>query len=305
MTVINYEKILIIKHGALGDIIQSFSIIRDIRDHYPHSSITLLTDQSYVKFFQRCPHIDYVIPDARAPFWRIDQQLKLKKAIQEQHFEKVFDLQNSDRSRMYRKVWLANQDWIGRQNRQSPESGLAGLINLLENSGIPVNSSHSSDLSWMLDDVNHILDNHNLNQGKYIILVPGSSANHAEKRWPHYANLADRLINSGHQVGIIVGPDETDIVKKMPLESILKDLSWFELAGVLNSAKFVVGNDTGPCHIASHLGRPGLAIFGPTTSAARSEIGRRNFKTLEVNNLRELSADTVMCHIARELKSDD
>jgi ADP-heptose:LPS heptosyltransferase len=305
MTVINYEKILIIKHGAVGDIIQSFGIIRDIRDHYPYSSITVLTDQSYVKFFQRCPYIDHVISDARAPFWRVDQQIKLKKVIQEQHFEKVFDLQNSDRSRMYRKLWFTNQNWIGRKNGQNPESGLIGLINLLEDSGVPVNSSHNSDLSWMADDVGHILANHNLKQDEYIVLIPGSSANHAEKRWPHYANLADRLINSGHQVGILAGPDETDIVKNMPQGSILKDLSWFELAGVLNAAKFVVGNDTGPCHIASHLGRLGFAIFGPTTSAARSEIGRRNFKTLEVKNLRELSADTVMRRIAKELKSNN
>lgn len=303
MATINHEKILIIKHGALGDIIQSFGIIKDIRDYYPYSSITVLTDKTYIKFFQRCPYIDHVIPDARAPFWRVNQQIKLKKDIQAQHFEKVFDLQNSDRSRMYRKLWFTNQEWIGRQNGQSPKSGLIGLINLLKNAGIPVNSSHHSDLSWMADDVSHILASHQLKKDEYIILIPGSSANHIEKRWPHYANLADNLINAGHQVGILAGPDESDIVKEMPQGTILQNLSWFELAGVLNAAKFVVGNDTGPCHIASHLGKPGFAIFGPSTSAARSEIGRRNFKTLEVKNLRELSAETVMHHITKELKS--
>jgi ADP-heptose:LPS heptosyltransferase len=302
MTMLHSENILIIKHGALGDIIQSLGPIKDIRDHYPHHSISVLTDKSYVQFFQRCPYIDAVIPDERAPFWDINKQIKLKKMIQAQSFIKVFDLQNSGRTKLYRKVWFRNQHWIGRLDDQRSESGLAGLYHLLSRSGIASNRLQAADLSWIVDDISHLLAKHHLEKNNYFVLIPGSSAKHTEKRWPHYANLTQRLIEAGQQVVIVAGPDETDIEQTMPQGTILKNLSWFELAGILSNAKFVVGNDTGPCHIASHLGRPGLAIFGPTTSAARSEISRQNFKTLEVKNLIALSAETVMQHIVTALE---
>jgi ADP-heptose:LPS heptosyltransferase len=107
------------------------------------------------------------------------------------------------------------------------------------------------------------------------------------------------LINYGQQVVVVTGPDETEIARKMPPGTVMTDLNWFELAGVLNAAKFIVGNDTGPCHVASHLGKPGLAIFGPSTSAARSEIARQHFKTLEVADLAALSVESVMSHIKK------
>ena len=66
----------------------------------------------------------------------------------------------------------------------------------------------------------------------------------------------------------------------------------------------MVGNDTGPSHIASYLNKSGLAIFGPTTSAARAEIGHRNFKTIEVDNLAALTFDQVLTHLIIHLKSN-
>ncbi|HAI96910.1 MAG: hypothetical protein CL866_02600 [Cycloclasticus sp.] len=67
--------------------------------------------------------------------------------------------------------------------------------------------------------------------------------------------------------------------------------------GLLNEADFVVGNDTGPSHIASCLGKAGLALFGNKTSAARAEIQRGSFKAIEVDNLADLSVDSVVKRI--------
>jgi ADP-heptose:LPS heptosyltransferase len=290
------RNILVIKHGALGDLMQAIGVIMDIRRQYPNGLMTLLTAPAYCQLMQRCPSIDHVIADNRAPIWRVDQQIKLKKKLQQQEIDLVFDLQNSDRSRMYHQFWFSKTEWIGRSAEvEAPISGLSGLITLISEAGIPVQYAHEPDMSWMVDDVSNMLAKRGVKQG-YIALIPGSSAQHLDKRWPHYQALAKAFIELGHQVVVILGPDEVDLAQSIP-GHILKNLNWFELAGVLNDASYVIGNDTGPCHIASYLNKKGLAIFGPTTSALRSEIGRRNFKAIEVEKLATLSVEQVMQNV--------
>ena len=72
------------------------------------------------------------------------------------------------------------------------------------------------------------------------------------------------------------------------------------LISLINGAKFIIANDTGPAHIASHLKKKGLVLFGSHTSAKKVSIENSNFKALSVNNLADLDVDTVM----REIKSN-
>jgi len=288
----NNKNILVIKHGALGDLMQSIGFLIDIKQHYPDSTLNLLTAPAYCQLMQRCPAVDYVIADNRAPIWRVDQQFKLKKKIQKQKIDLVIDLQNSDRSRMYQQFWFSKTEWIGRSaEAEEPSSGLSGLISLLNTADIETPHAYDPDMSWMVDDISEMMQGKGINQ-HYIVLIPGSSSTHLEKRWPYYADLANALIDLGHEVVVSLGPDESDLAQMMP-GHILEELNWFELAGVLNGAMYVIGNDTGPSHIASYLNQAGLAIFGPT-SATRAEIGRRNFKTIEVESLETLSVKEVM-----------
>ena len=290
------NSILVIKHGALGDLMQSVGILNDIRQHYAESTITLLTSSTYVQLMQRCPYVDHVIADNRAPIWRIDQQIKLKKRLQRQKVDFVIDLQNTDRSRMYQQFWFLKTEWLGRSaTEDAPASGLSGLIALLNSANIPSSNAYQPDMAWMVEDVSKQLNKQGIEQG-YIVLIPGSSADHLDKRWPHYSMLATALMNAGHNVVSILGPDEAALGKNMA-GHIMQNLSWFALAGVLNGAKFVIGNDTGPSHIASYLNKKGIAIFGPKTSAARAEIGRRHFQTIEVDDIEALSVEQVLTYM--------
>jgi ADP-heptose:LPS heptosyltransferase len=54
-----------------------------------------------------------------------------------------------------------------------------------------------------------------------------------------------------------------------------------------------VANDTGPAHIASHLDKKGLVLFGSHTSAKKVSIENYNFKALSVKDLKDLNAETV------------
>ena len=73
------------------------------------------------------------------------------------------------------------------------------------------------------------------------------------------------------------------------------------LVSLINSAKFIISNDTGPAHICSHLNKKGLALFGAHTTAKKVNIGSNNFKTITVNLLSELKVDDVMNNIKKVL----
>ena len=63
----------------------------------------------------------------------------------------------------------------------------------------------------------------------------------------------------------------------------------------------MIANDTGPAHIAAHLNKKGIVLFGSHTSADKVSIETENFKSIQVNNLRELSVSTVFERIRENL----
>ena len=73
------------------------------------------------------------------------------------------------------------------------------------------------------------------------------------------------------------------------------------LISLIDGAKFVIANDTGPAHIASHLNKKGLGLFGSHTSAKKVSIENSNFKAISVKNLTDLNVDTVMKEVRNKL----
>ena len=74
-----------------------------------------------------------------------------------------------------------------------------------------------------------------------------------------------------------------------------------ELAGLIKKSDYIIGNDTGPAHIASHLKKRGVVLFGHHTTAKKVSIETDNFKALTVNILKELTAEMVYSTIKKEL----
>lgn len=294
------KNILLIKHGAFGDLIQADGIFKDIRQHYHDAKISLLTMSRYESLMRRSPYIDNIIIDNRQPLIQVKQQLRLRKQLIQHQFDLVIDLQNSDRTALYQRFFLPKTDWISRRSSAAPESGLKGLRTLLCEAGIPTHHAFSPNVKWMTENQGVDFLWSHVKQ-PYIALIPGSSAQHKEKRWPYYAELSFKLVQLGYDVVNILGPDEQEMAEDLAGFTPAKDhdmLDWFELATILNNAHFVIGNDTGPSHIASCLGRPGLALFGPTTSVQRSELQRGEFCALQVNNLNELGVHEVLQYVS-------
>lgn len=290
------ERILVIKHGAFGDLVQADGVLRDIRAFHAGSDITLLTAPAFYKLMSRCPHVDHVLTDARSPWWKVMKWIGLARALKGGQFSKVYDLQNSDRTELYRKLFLRHASWNGCRVHARKTAALEGLIVQLQRDGIPTENSLSPDVSWMVDDMGERLL-HDGVRTPYVALIPGCSARHPDKRWPYYSQLANALLERGYDVVTAPGPDEIELAKSIPGHTLLGTngfLNWFELAGVLQGASFVIGNDTGPSHVAACLRKPGLALFGSHTSAALTGMVRGDFRALEVSELSVLSVDTVL-----------
>ncbi len=290
------ERILVIKHGAFGDLVQADGVLRDIRAFHPHAEITLLTAPAFRKLMSRCPHIDHVLSDARSPLWKIGAWIQLSRQFRAGRFTHVYDLQNSDRTELYRKLFFRHARWSGHRVHARKAAALEGLVVQLQREGIPTEHSLAPDVSWMVDDMTALMQREGV-RTPYVALIPGCAARHPYKRWPYYDQLARALIERGYDVVTAPGPDEIELAKSIPGHTLLGPngfLNWFELAGVLKGACFVVGNDTGPSHVASCLRKPGLVLFGSHTTAALTGIARGEFQAVEVPDLAGLSVETVL-----------
>lgn len=297
------DKVLVIKLGAFGDIVQADGALRDIRAFHPGAEIVLLTTPPFRKLMSRCPHIDRVLTDERAPLWKLGAWVRLAGMLRREAFTHAYDLQRQDRTALYHPLFLRHVAWSGKTRGERPQSGLDGLAFQLRRSGVPTRHCLEPDVSWMADDMSALLRREGV-RSPYVALIPGCSRRHPEKRWPYYAQLAEVLLLRGYDVVTAPGPDELDLVRSIPGHALLGPrgfLDWFELAGVLKGACYVVGNDTGPSHVASCLGKAGMALFGPHTSAQRTGIRRGAFDAIEVTDLAALSVDVVLQAILPKL----
>ena len=100
------------------------------------------------------------------------------------------------------------------------------------------------------------------------------------------------------------GPNEIKEANNLNGKIVLENnepINLKQLVSIINSAKFIIANDTGPAHIASHLDKKGLVLFGSHTSAKKVSIENFNFKALSVKDLKDLYVETVLSEIKSRL----
>ena len=98
------SNILIVKHGSLGDIAQASGSIQDIFEHHSNDHVYLLTTKPYIELFKKCPFVHHVILDKRLSRFRLIYLYFLLNKLKKFNFIKVYDLQNSSRTKFYKNV---------------------------------------------------------------------------------------------------------------------------------------------------------------------------------------------------------
>ena len=308
------SNILIIKHGSLGDLIQANGAIKDIKEFYKNRKVFLLTSEVYSLFMSECPYIDGVIIDKRLPRWNLLYLYKLGKSLRKYSFSKVFDLQNSRRTRFYKNFILKNTEWSSSINVLGTEEGrrkideqpvLDRMELQLKKNNIPVNYIKKVDLSWAMEDLSKLTKQYT--NRDYILIFPFCSRKHKKKKWPFFKKLISsirREYKNHYSIFIAPGPDELKEANEFSAKIIMdngKSINLKKLISLISGAKFIIANDTGPAHIASHLNKKGLVLFGSHTSAKKVSIESSNFRAMSVENLTYLNVDAVMEEVKKGL----
>ena len=308
------SNILIIKHGSLGDLIQANGAIKDIKNFYKNRKVFLLTAEPYSLFMSECPFLDGVIIDKRLPRWNLFYLKKLKDKLLRYDISKVFDLQNSSRTKFYRKFIIKNAEWSSTETSLEPGQNkndfnqdpvLDRMEIQLKKSGIDTEFTKNIDLNWATTDISRLLKQYANNE--YILLFPFCSVKHQNKKWPYFRELISEIkkdYKNKYPILLAPGPQEIDEANKLNGKVVLDDnkpVNIKTLVSLINKAKFVIANDTGPAHIASHLDKMGLVLFGSHTTAKKVSIENFNFKALTVQNLEDLSVETVLNEVKSRL----
>ncbi len=301
------SNILIIKHGSLGDLIQANGAIKDIKNFYPNRKVFLLTTQPYSIFMSECPYLDGVLIDKRLPRWNLFYLNNLKKTLSKYDFSKVFDLQNSSRTKFYKRFIIKNVEWSSTET--ALESGqrksdfdkdpvLDRMEIQLKKSGIETEFTKNIDLNWAVENISHLVKKYT--NREYILLFPFCSPKLQNKKWPYYKELIQKLkqeFKNKYSILLAPGPNEIKEANELNAKVVLENnehVTLKTLVSLINSAKLIIANDTGPAHIASHLDKKGLVLFGSHTSAKKVSIENFNFKAISVENLNDLDVNTVL-----------
>tara|TARA_Y100000590_G_scaffold467550_1_gene646812 strand:- start:1217 stop:2155 length:939 start_codon:yes stop_codon:yes gene_type:complete len=307
------SNILIIKHGSLGDIVQISGVLRDIRANHKESKIFLLTTSPYIELLSTCPYIDGVLIDKRSPRWNIFYLAKLKKMLSKYNFSNVYDLQNSSRTSFYRKFLLRIPNWSSTEtslkNNQSKkifdqDSVLERFKFQLEQSNMKTQYTLTPDFSWASVNVDKIVNKY---FGKnFILIFPFCSPQLSHKKWPYFNSLIKiiKLNHSNLEIALAPANNEIEEAKTISATTIINDdkpLNIMQLAGLIKKASYIIANDTGPAHMAAHLDKNGIVLFGYHTTAKKVSIETEKFKALSVNDLSKLSAEDVYSAIKDKL----
>ena len=104
------SNILIIKHGSLGDIAQASGAIQDISENHKEDKVYLLTTKPYFEVFKQNPFIHDVILDKRLSRFNLIYLYSLMRKIKKLNIIKVYDLQNSSRTKFYKNILFSKSD---------------------------------------------------------------------------------------------------------------------------------------------------------------------------------------------------
>ena len=226
----------------------------------------------------------------------------------------MFDLQNSSRTKFYRKFLLNNLEWSSSETTLEPgqsksdfdqEPVLDRIELQLKKSGIETEYTKNIDLSWAIEDISRLLKQHT--NSEYILLFPFCSIKHQNKKWPYFKELINRLkkdFKNKYPILLAPGPTEVEEAIKLNAKVVLdnsRSITIKTLVSLISHAKFIIANDTGPAHIASHLDKKGMVLFGSHTTAKKVSIENFNFKALTVKNLKDLDTETVLSEIRSRL----
>ncbi|HEX2527053.1 MAG TPA: glycosyltransferase family 9 protein [Geminicoccus sp.] len=301
--------ILVIKHGALGDVVLATGAMQAIVRHHPDDRMTLLTTAPYAKLLQSTGWFADIIVDDRPSLWTPIRLFGLIRRLAAKRFAVVYDLQTSRRTSLYFSLWPKPKPrWSGIAKGCSdpdlqPERELIHTVPRLKGqlAQMGIVDVPPPRVDFLQGDVTGLAP-----AGPFALLVPGCAPHRPDKRWPatHYAQLAVYLVACGIRPVLIGTAAEADALKAIKEEcpdalDLGGRTSFGQIASLARRAAFAVGNDTGPMHLVAAAPCPVLTLFSGASTPARSAPGWPDEPWLQREPLSALGIDEVLAALPR------
>jgi heptosyltransferase-1 len=267
-------RILAVRLGAMGDIIHALPAVASLKTGFPGARLTWVVEPRWAPLLEGNPFVDRVVLLRRKTAggllesWRelrsedydfaVDFQGLIKSALTAAcaRPQRIFGFDPSQiRERaaalFYSDKTLAAQAHVVDRNLEL--AAATGATSVLHVFPLPPGAPEGD-----------------LPPGDFVLASP--LAGWRSKQWPaeYYASLATRL---RRELNIPLAMN-LPAAARFQVEGATAHVSG--LPGLIDAtrrAAAVVGVDSGPMHLAAALGRPGVAIFGPTSPARNGPYG--------------------------------
>ncbi len=277
-------KILIVKLGALGDVINTLPSVIQLKNHF-HADIHWLVAPLSLPLIMDHPAVDHTIVfDRHAK----NSVFKTLKALRLQHYDLAIDFQRTLKSAFFCMMARSRKrlgfdkkrckelTWIFPFTRILPDDPgkhmLDQYLDFCDHLKIP-----PAPVEWHITA--HPLYRIPLPRA-YVVLNIGATKKANLWNPANFARLSDMIHDKRGMTSVITGgPEDVDRGKKVEAHANIKPVnltgktSLRELTDILSRARGVVSCDTGPMHLAVALGTPTLGLFGPSNPRRTGPYG--------------------------------
>jgi ADP-heptose:LPS heptosyltransferase len=302
------QRIAVLKANALGDFIMTLPAVDALRAAYPAARITLLGRSWHEDFLRGRPSpIDdvYAIPHGalgdEADGLVADLHARVVRDLRARAFDVAVQLHGGGRNSNRLLAQIGARVTAGARTADAPmldrnihyETLQSDLVRCLEVVALVGASAVTLDpaLAVTDDDLAESVDVVSADERPIVVVHPGASD--TRRRWPpeRFAAVADELVAAGARVVLTGNAAEREIVASVArqmrcaAEDVAGRLSLSALTGLLARADLLVGNDTGPRHLAAAVGTPTVAIYWVGNVITAAPLFRDRHRVLASWNL--------------------
>lgn len=274
-------RILLVRFSSIGDILLTTPLVRALRARQPEARIDFLTKARFAPLLAENPHLSGVLTPAEG-----ESLPALAARLRAANYTHRLDLHGSLRTSLLRLLLPGR--WSGYRKRRIPRALLIRTKRNFYGAGTPPVPERYFEAARGLDTrpdggppefflaaeakaaAKALLRTAGLDQHRGIVaLAPGAA--HATKRWPlgHWKALGAALHAAGRPIVVVGGPEDAalagEVATAAPGAVVAAGRLDLQGTGALVArCAALVSGDTGVMHIATAVGTPVLAFFGPT-----------------------------------------
>jgi ADP-heptose:LPS heptosyltransferase len=286
------HRILVIKLRAIGDVLLSTIVTKNLRLAYPLAQIHYLTESPSVEVLRGNPFIDDVLVYDRKSM----SGLGLIRAVRRGGYDVVIDLFGNPRTALLTRLSGAGQRvgfrFRGRSYAYNIVAEPRG--NRVHNTEFNLDALGALGVAIQDRSIYFSYDDADVRcvesflppaftRGSFVVCI-NSGGGWYTKRWglDRFAALADHLVAEYNALIVLPWgpgqlPEAEEIRKKMTGEAFIPPATTLrQLGALLKRCTIVVSNDSGPMHIAAAVGTPVLGIYGPTDPLLQGPYGDKH-----------------------------